>query len=140
MVNLLSQLQLSKDAVRTEHLEDSLTEDDLKNIAMEKMETAQETAEDEKASEKLIMAEDCERVTFMSVVKGKLEITTSYVYFFDGSPYKPNKERHDFRYSGDLKVVGSNPAWAKKCFFSQCDNFRTLLTILSFRNNSICSN
>ena len=98
MVNLLSQLQLSKDAVRTEHLEDSLTEDDLKNIAMEKMETAQETAEDEKASEKLIMAEDCERVTFMSVVKGKLEITTSYVYFFDGSPYKPNKERHDFRY------------------------------------------
>ena len=109
VVNLLSQLQLSKDAVRTEHLEDSLTEDDLKNIAMEKMETAQETAEDEKASEKLIMAEDCERVTFMSVVKGKLEITTSYVYFFDGSPYKPNKERHDFRY------VISDGLWSKFC-------------------------
>ena len=30
LVNLLSRLQLSKDAVRTEHLEDSLTEEDLK--------------------------------------------------------------------------------------------------------------
>ena len=34
---------------------------------MEKMETAQETNENEKASEKLIMAEECERVTYMSV-------------------------------------------------------------------------
>ena len=65
---------------------------------MEKMETAQETNENEKASEKLIMSEECERVTFMSVVKGKLEVTTSYVYFFDGSPYKQDEERHDFRY------------------------------------------
>ena len=98
---MLNRLHLSKDAVRTDSIEDSedsLTEEDLKSIAMEKMETAQETNEDEKASEKLIMAEECERVTFMSVVKGKLEVTTSYVYFFDGSPYKQDEERHDFRY------------------------------------------
>jgi hypothetical protein len=35
----------------------------------------------------------------MSVVKGKLEVTTSYVYFFDGSPYREDVERHDFRWS-----------------------------------------
>merc|ERR1712079_251374 len=105
-MNLLNRLHLSKDAVRTEHLEDSLTGEDLKSIAMEKMETAQETNEDEKASEKLIMAEECERVTFMSVVKGKLEVTTSYVYFFDGSPYKQDEERHDFRWSlGEVREL-----------------------------------
>ena len=40
-----------------------------------------------------------QRVTYMSVVKGKLEVTTSYVYFFDGSPYREDVERHDFRWS-----------------------------------------
>ena len=63
----------------------------------EQMETTQETDDAEKASERLLLAEDCQRVTHMSVVKGKLEVTTSYVYFFDGSPYRDDQERHDFR-------------------------------------------
>ena len=89
-------LQLSKDAVQN-LAEDSLTEDDLKSIAMEQMETAQETNESEKLTERLILSEDCQRVTYMSVVKGKLELTTSFLYFFDGSPYREDVERHDFR-------------------------------------------
>ena len=51
------------------------------------------------AGERLLLSEDCQRVTYMSVVKGKLEVTTSYVYFFDGSPYREDVERHDFRWS-----------------------------------------
>ena len=95
--NLLN-FQLSKDAVRSELIEDSLTEEDLKSIAMEQMETAHETEESEKLTEKLVLSEDCQRVTYMSVVKGKLEVTTNFVYFFDGSPYREDQERHDFRY------------------------------------------
>ena len=86
-------------------MDDSLTEEDLKTIAMEQMETAQETTETEKAGERLLLSEDCQRVTYMSVVKGKLEVTTSYVYFFDGSPYREDVERHDFRWS--LAQVGT---------------------------------
>ena len=95
--NLLN-FQLSKDAVRSELIEDSLTEDDLKSIAKDQMETAHETDENEKLSEKLVLSEDCQRVTYMSVVKGKLEVTTNFVYFFDASPYREDQERHDFRY------------------------------------------
>ena len=97
--NSLLKLNLSKEAVRNAEkmIEDSLTEEDLKFIAMEQMETAQETHESEKIGERLILTEDCQRVTYMSVVKGKIEVTTSYVYFFDGSPYRENTERHDFR-------------------------------------------
>ncbi len=76
---------------------DSLTEDDLKSIAMEQLETEQETSEVDKVGERLILSEDCQKVTHMSVVKGKLEVTTSYLYFFDGSPYREDVERHDFR-------------------------------------------
>ena len=84
--------------MRSELIEDSLTEEDLKSIAMEQMETAHETEESEKLTEKLVLSEDCQRVTYMSVVKGKLEVTTNFVYFFDGSPYREDQERHDFRY------------------------------------------
>ena len=44
-------------------VDDSLTEEDLKSIAMEQMETAQETNETEKAGERLLLSEDCQRFT-----------------------------------------------------------------------------
>ena len=94
--NRLLKLQLSKDIVAQGLIEDSLTEEDLKMIAREQMETTDETQGD-MSGERLLLAEDCQRVTYMSVVKGKLEVTTSYVYFFDGSPYREDVERHDFR-------------------------------------------
>ena len=78
--------------------EDSLTEDDLKTIALEQMETAEDTPDAVKVGERLIFSADCELVTFMSVVKGKFELTTSYAYFFDTSPYKDDEDRHDFRF------------------------------------------
>lgn len=101
--------------------EDSLTEEDLKTIAKEQMETAaNETGRFvfvpaitcsihthlfrlpgpemvDKSQERLLLSEDCELITFMSVVKGKFELTTNYVYFFDSSPFRENEDRHDFR-------------------------------------------
>merc|ERR1719376_1536887 len=83
----LLQWQVVKEAVKKGQLtgitggaieaeEDSLTEEDLKTIAIEQMETADDTANaagsaDAKASERLLLSADCQLVTFMSVVKGK---------------------------------------------------------------------
>ena len=33
--------------------------------------------------EKVVMTEDCQLVTLMNVVSGRLEITTTHVYFYD---------------------------------------------------------
>ncbi len=47
--------------------------------------------------EKLILSEDCELITIMNVIRGKLEVTTTHIYFFDCSS---NKEE------GKLQVIG----------------------------------
>ena len=66
-----------------------LTEDDLKAIAKEQMDTNQETDDTDMAeSEKFLMSEQCELVTMMSVVRGRFELTSNYIYFFDGQPIK----------------------------------------------------
>ncbi|XP_041374666.1 neurobeachin-like protein 1 [Gigantopelta aegis] len=38
--------------------------------------------------EKLVISEDCDLITLVSVVQGRLEVTTTHVYFFDLSPVK----------------------------------------------------
>ena len=38
--------------------------------------------------EKLILLEECDLVTVLDVVKGRLEVTTSHIYFFDCTPNK----------------------------------------------------
>lgn len=38
--------------------------------------------------EKLILSEDCELVTIVDVVPGRLELTTQHIYFYDSSQEK----------------------------------------------------
>ena len=47
--------------------------------------------------EKLVLSESCELVTTMLVIKGRLEVTTTHVYFFDCTPSK-DEGTHDPRY------------------------------------------
>ncbi len=42
--------------------------------------------------EKLILGGDCELITVMEVIKGRLEVTTTHVYFFDGRTNKDDGE------------------------------------------------
>lgn len=51
-------------------------------------------AEMEEASqkEKLILSEDCELVTIVDVVPGRLELTTQHIYFYDGTQEKEEGE------------------------------------------------
>lgn len=50
--------------------------------------------DEQSQKEKLIMSEDCELITIIDVIPGRLEITTQHIYFFDGSTEKEEGE-HD---------------------------------------------
>ena len=92
----ISAIAVNKDLVDEEA---DLTEEDLKNIAKETMKNKEEDSEGDQDLEKFVMSEECELVTFMSVVKGRFELTSNYVYFFDSRPVKDEEERFDSRWS-----------------------------------------
>uniref|UniRef100_A0A665UB45 Neurobeachin-like protein 2 n=1 Tax=Echeneis naucrates TaxID=173247 RepID=A0A665UB45_ECHNA len=48
--------------------------------------------EDESQKEKLVLSEDCELITIVAVVPGRLEVTTHHIYFYDGSSEKEETE------------------------------------------------
>lgn len=49
--------------------------------------------------EKLLLSQECELVTLMSRVKGRLDITNTHVSFNDMSPAKEDADRFDFKVS-----------------------------------------
>uniref|UniRef100_A0A8C4NXU4 Neurobeachin-like protein 2 n=1 Tax=Dicentrarchus labrax TaxID=13489 RepID=A0A8C4NXU4_DICLA len=59
-----------------------------------------ELVETEEASqkEKLVLWEDCELVTVVDVVPGRLELTTQHIYFYDSSQEKEEGVGHDFKW------------------------------------------
>ncbi|KAM3613566.1 uncharacterized protein V6R79_001520 [Siganus canaliculatus] len=48
--------------------------------------------EDESQKEKLVLSEDCELITIVAVVPGRLEVTTHHIYFYDGSSEREETE------------------------------------------------
>uniref|UniRef100_A0A673H8U3 Neurobeachin-like protein 2 n=1 Tax=Sinocyclocheilus rhinocerous TaxID=307959 RepID=A0A673H8U3_9TELE len=44
-----------------------------------------EEGEEESQKEKLVLSEECELITIVAVVPGRLEVTTHHLYFYDGS-------------------------------------------------------
>uniref|UniRef100_A0A4W6E515 Neurobeachin-like protein 2 n=1 Tax=Lates calcarifer TaxID=8187 RepID=A0A4W6E515_LATCA len=48
--------------------------------------------------EKLVLWEDCELVTVVDVVPGRLELTTQHIYFYDSSQEKEEGVGHDFKW------------------------------------------
>lgn len=55
--------------------------------------------------EKLLLSQECELVTLMSRVKGRLDITNTHVSFNDMSPAKEDADRFDFKVS--LQLINS---------------------------------
>lgn len=55
--------------------------------------------EEASQKEKLILSEDCELVTIVDVVPGRLELTTQHIYFYDSSQEKEEGE-------GDMRRQG----------------------------------
>uniref|UniRef100_A0A8B9BUL8 Neurobeachin like 1 n=1 Tax=Anser brachyrhynchus TaxID=132585 RepID=A0A8B9BUL8_9AVES len=74
-------------------------EDDVLELPEE--DTTASSSMDEKdeqsQKEKLILSEDCELITVIDVIPGRLEITTQHIYFFDGSLEKEEGVGFDFK-------------------------------------------
>ncbi|XP_070436866.1 neurobeachin-like protein 1 isoform X1 [Equus przewalskii] len=54
--------------------------------------------EEQDQKEKLVLSEDCELITMIDVVPGRLEITTQHIYFYDGSIEKEDGVGFDFKW------------------------------------------
>lgn len=54
--------------------------------------TARAEPKEQNQREKLVVSEDCELITTVAVVPGRLEVTTQHVYFYDGSSEKEETE------------------------------------------------
>uniref|UniRef100_A0AAY4CT28 Neurobeachin-like protein 2 n=1 Tax=Denticeps clupeoides TaxID=299321 RepID=A0AAY4CT28_9TELE len=84
-------LAVAKEAKVSEMEDDQLGDEDLFLLN-------QTEAEEESQKEKLILSEDCELITIVSVVPGRLEVTTHHLYFYDGSSEKEETEEgYDFK-------------------------------------------
>uniref|UniRef100_A0A669DUS8 Neurobeachin-like protein 2 n=1 Tax=Oreochromis niloticus TaxID=8128 RepID=A0A669DUS8_ORENI len=79
-------LAVAKEAKVSDMEDDQLGEEDL--LFWDK--TAE--GEDESQKEKLVLSEDCELITIVAVVPGRLEVTTHHLYFYDGSSEKEETE------------------------------------------------
>lgn len=51
-----------------------------------------EEGEEDSQKEKLVLSEDCELITIVAVIPGRLEVTTHHLYFYDGSSEKEETE------------------------------------------------
>uniref|UniRef100_A0A803YQR5 Neurobeachin-like protein 2 n=1 Tax=Meleagris gallopavo TaxID=9103 RepID=A0A803YQR5_MELGA len=75
-------------------------EDDVLELPEE--DTAASSNMDEKdeqsQKEKLILSENCELITIIDVIPGRLEVTTQHLYFFDGSIEKEEGVGFDFKW------------------------------------------
>ncbi|XP_043931342.1 neurobeachin-like protein 1 [Protopterus annectens] len=54
--------------------------------------------EEPSQKEKLVLSEDCELITLMEVIPGRLEVTTQHIYFYDGSIEKEEGVGYDFKW------------------------------------------
>uniref|UniRef100_H3B2H2 Neurobeachin-like protein 2 n=1 Tax=Latimeria chalumnae TaxID=7897 RepID=H3B2H2_LATCH len=54
--------------------------------------------EEQSQKEKPVLTEDCELITVMDVITGRLEVTTQHIYFHDGSIEKEEGVGYDFKW------------------------------------------
>ncbi|KAM4736367.1 neurobeachin-like protein 2 isoform 1-T1 [Anableps anableps] len=79
-------LAVAKEAKVSDMEDDHLEEEDLVFL------DNKGEGEDENQKEKLVLSEDCELITIVAVVPGRLEVTTHHLYFYDGSSEKEETE------------------------------------------------
>ncbi|KAM4626241.1 neurobeachin-like protein 1 [Discoglossus pictus] len=54
--------------------------------------------EEQSQKEKPVLCEECELITVMEVIPGRLEVTTKHIYFYDGSTEKEEGVGFDFKW------------------------------------------
>ncbi|XP_044151242.1 neurobeachin-like protein 2 isoform X2 [Bufo gargarizans] len=86
-------LSVAKEAKVNEQEDDQLAEEELQNISH--VEIPQPSQK-----EKLVISEDCELITIVAVIPGRLEVTTQHIYFYDLTSDKEETEEgigYDFK-------------------------------------------
>ncbi|KAJ6655114.1 hypothetical protein lerEdw1_006018 [Lerista edwardsae] len=87
-------LAVAKEAKVSEMQDDQLAEEDLSFLEN------QVEPKEQSQREKLVISEDCELITIVAVIPGRLEVTTQHIYFYDGSSEKEETEEgigYDFK-------------------------------------------
>ncbi|XP_011603991.2 neurobeachin-like protein 2 isoform X2 [Takifugu rubripes] len=87
-------LAVAKEAKVSDMEDDQLGEEDF-SFLEDKVE-----GEEESQKEKLVLSEECELITIVAVVPGRLEVTTHHIYFYDISSDKEETEEgigYDFK-------------------------------------------
>ncbi|XP_078396983.1 neurobeachin-like protein 2 isoform X4 [Cetorhinus maximus] len=87
-------LAVAKEAKVNELEDDQLEDEDLVFL------NNQVEPEEPSQKEKLVISEECELITIVAVIPGRLEITTQHIYFYDGSIEKEETEEgigYDFK-------------------------------------------
>ncbi|XP_033848417.3 neurobeachin-like protein 2 isoform X3 [Acipenser ruthenus] len=79
-------LAVAKEAKVSEMEDDQLGDEDLVFL------NNQVDEEEQNQKEKLVISEDCELITIVAVIQGRLEVTTQHIYFYDGSTEKEETE------------------------------------------------
>ncbi|CAH0384949.1 unnamed protein product [Bemisia tabaci] len=91
-------LNISQAAVRRGADDSEHADEDLISLPQQDADAEFDVGEDT-GKEKLLMSQECELVTLMHVVKGRLDISTMNLYFHDLSPVREDIDRHDFKWS-----------------------------------------
>ncbi|KAM3822734.1 neurobeachin-like protein 2 isoform 1-T1 [Vipera latastei] len=87
-------LAVAKEAKVSEMQDDQLAEEDLSFL------DTQLEPKEQNQREKLLISEDCELISVVAVIPGRLEVTTQQIYFYDSSSEKEETEDgigHDFK-------------------------------------------
>ncbi|XP_055486139.1 neurobeachin-like protein 2, partial [Leucoraja erinacea] len=87
-------LSVAKEARVSEQADDQLGDEDLMFL------DNQVEPEEPSLKEKLVISEECELITVVAVIPGRLEVTTQHIYFYDGSSEKEETEEgigYDFK-------------------------------------------
>ncbi|XP_075685908.1 neurobeachin-like protein 1 isoform X3 [Rhinoderma darwinii] len=92
----LSSESLLLEAVKQVKVSD-LEDDGLELPEEDSMVTVSEK-EEQSQKEKSVLSEDCELITPMDVISGRLEVTTQHIYFYDGSTEKEEGVGYDFKW------------------------------------------
>ncbi|XP_051574482.1 neurobeachin-like protein 2 isoform X2 [Myxocyprinus asiaticus] len=79
-------LAVAKEAKVSDMEDDKLEDEDF--VFLDQV----EEGEEESQKEKLVLSEECELITIVAVVPGRLEVTTHHLYFYDGNSEKEETE------------------------------------------------
>ncbi|XP_053514699.1 neurobeachin-like protein 1 isoform X1 [Artibeus jamaicensis] len=89
-------LEVVKQVKVSDMEEDKLDLSEEEIIARTNMYVDEKKEQDQK--EKLVLSVDCELVTIIDIIPGRLEITTQHIYFYDGSIEKEDGVGFDFKW------------------------------------------